>query len=353
MPIGISRRQAPVPSKSRSFPLPPPSEGGPFAPAVAVLVPCHNEEGAIQTVVRDFRAALPAARIYVYDNNSSDRTSDMAIAAGAIVRKEPRQGKGNVVRRMFADIEADVYVLVDGDDTYHAGSVVTLVSMLIDQQLDMVNAARVTDIEKAYRPGHRLGNQLITGIVAHIFGDHFCDMLSGYKVLSRRYVKSFPALTTGFEIETEMTVHALQLRMPVSEAPVPYKDRPSGSVSKLRTFRDGFRILRTILVLIKEERPLQFFCSVFAVLALISTILALPIISEYLRTGLVPRLPTAVLATGTMLLAFLSLTCGLILDTVTLGRRELKRMYYLAARAPGIPISQPMPQPVPRNTDQN
>jgi len=346
--VGIRRRQASIPSRAASNPSPQTSER-PFGAAVAVLVPCHNEEGAIQTVVRDFRAALPAATIYVYDNNSSDRTSDMAMAAGAIVRREPLQGKGNVVRRMFADIEADVYVLVDGDDTYHAGSAVMLVRTLIDQQLDMVSAARVTDIEKAYRPGHRFGNRLITGIVAHIFGNHFCDMLSGYKVLSRRYVKSFPALTTGFEIETEMTVHALQLRMPVSEVPVPYKDRPTGSLSKLRTFRDGFRILRTILVLIKEERPLQFFCSIFALLALISTMLVLPIFSEYLETGLVPRLPTAVLATGTMLLAFLSLTCGLILDTVTLGRRELKRMCYLAARAPGDAMS----WPVPRDTDRN
>src|SRR5690242_20304059 len=263
---------------------------------VAVLVPCYNEEAAIAKVVADFRAVLPEATIYVYDNNSRDRTVERAVAAGAVVRTERRQGKGNVVRRMFADIEADVYVLVDGDDTYHAGSAVMLVRMLIDQQLDMVNAARVTEIKKAYRPGHRFGNQLITGIVAHIFGDHFRDLLSGYKVLSRRYVKSFPALTTGFEIETEMTVHALQLRMPVSEVPVPYKDRPDGSFSKLRTFRDGFRILRTILVLIKEERPLQFFCSIFVLLALISTVLALPLFSEYLRTGLVPRLPTAVLA---------------------------------------------------------
>jgi Glycosyl transferase family 2 len=345
MSIGASFHQTPA------FWNPEPqTTENPFGVAVAVLVPCYNEEAAIQTVVRDFRAALPAATIYVYDNNSSDRTIEMAITAGAIVRAEPRQGKGNVVRRMFADIDADVYVLVDGDDTYHAGSVAMLVKMLIDHQLDMVNAARVTEIQKAYRPGHRLGNQLLTGIVAHIFGNYFCDMLSGYKVFSRRFVKSFPALTTGFEIETEMTVHALQLRMPISEVPVPYKDRPTGSISKLRTFRDGFRILRTILVLIKEERPLQFFCSTFILLALVSTILALPIASEYLKTGLVPRLPTAVLSTGTMLLAFLSLTCGLILDTVTLGRREMKRMHYLTISAPGVcvlglpPISRNAPQ---------
>jgi hypothetical protein len=260
----------------------------------------------------------------------------VATSAGAIVRMESLQGKGNVVRRMFADIDADVYVLVDGDGTYHAASVTTLVKMLVDHQLDMVNAARSTEVQKAYRRGHRFGNQLLTGIVARIFGNYFRDMLSGYRVFSRRFVKSFPALTTGFEIETELTVHALQLRMPTAEVFLPYKARPNGSASKLRTYRDGFRILRTILFLIREERPLQFFCCIFVFLASLSIALALPILSEYLKTGLVPRLPTAVLSTGAMLLAFLSLTCGLILDTVTLGRREIKRMHYLAIPAPGI-----------------
>ena len=340
MAIGVSFQQRSAPWNSGSIPLPQTTEN-PFGVAIAVLIPCYNEEVAIKTVVRDFRAALPAATIYIYDNNSSDRTIDMALAAGAIVRTEQLQGKGNVVRRMFADVDADVYVLVDGDDTYHAGSAAVLVKTLLDHQLDMVNAARVAGIQKAYRPGHRFGNHLLTGIVAHIFGNHFRDTLSGYRAFSRRFVKSFPALTTGFEIETELTVHALQLRMPVSEVPVPYKDRPSGSTSKLRTFRDGFRILRTILVLVKEERPLQFFCSIFALLALLSTMLALPIFSEYLKTGLVPRLPTAVLSTGAMLLAFLSLACGLILDTVTLGRREMKRMFYLAIPAPGVCALQP------------
>jgi glycosyltransferase involved in cell wall biosynthesis len=310
--------------------------------AIAVLIPCYNEEVAIQTVVRGFRVALPSAAIYVYDNNSSDRTVEMAVAGGAIVRTERLQGKGNVVRRMFADVDADVYVLVDGDDTYDAGSSAMLVKTLIDHQLDMVNAARVAEMRKAYRLGHRFGNRLLTTIVARIFGNNFRDMLSGYRVFSRRFVKSFPALSTGFEIETELTVHALQLRMPISEVPVPYKDRPQGSMSKLRTFRDGFRILRTIFILVQEERPLQFFCTVFALLAALSTMLALPIFSEYLRTGLVPRLPTAVLSTGAMLLAFLSLTCGLILDTVTLGRRELKRMIYLAIPAPGSSMSKPL-----------
>ncbi len=331
--------------RSSETPRLPSAIENPFDAVIAVLIPCYNEEVAIRTVVGDFRAALPAATIYVYDNNSTDRTIEMAAAAGAVVRTEPLQGKGNVVRRMFADIDADVYVLVDGDDTYHAGSAPLLVQMLIDRQLDMVSAARMTEIPAAYRPGHRFGNRLLTGLVARIFGNRFRDMLSGYRVFSRRFVKSFPALTTGFEIETELTVHALQLRMPISEVPVPYKDRPAGSSSKLRTFRDGLRILRTILALIKEERPLQFFCSIFLLLAALSVLLAVPIFTEYLRTGLVPRLPTAVLATGAMLLAFLSLTCGLILDTVTLGRREMKRMCYLAMPVPG---SRPMPSVLPR-----
>jgi glycosyltransferase involved in cell wall biosynthesis len=340
MSTGVSFPRTHPPGRSGRPTLPPAMEG-PHDVAIAVLIPCYNEEVAIQTVVRDFRAALPAAEIHVYDNNSSDRTVEMALAAGATVRTERLQGKGNVVQRMFADVDADVYVLVDGDDTYDASFSPMLVKTLINDQLDMVNAARVTDIRKAYRPGHRFGNWLLTTIVAHIFGNHFRDMLSGYRVFSQRFVKSFPALTTGFEIETELTVHALQLRMPISEVLVPYKDRPDGSTSKLRTFRDGFRILRTIFILIKEERPLQFFCTVFVLLVLLSTMLALPIFSEYLRTGLVPRLPTAVLSTGAMLLAFLSLTCGLILDTVTLGRRELKRMIYLAIPAPGTSMSQP------------
>jgi hypothetical protein len=333
--IGVGGQETYTSQSSGFRPLPQAADS-PFDVAIAVLIPCRNEEVAVQTVVCDFRAALPGATIYVYDNNSSDRTVEMATAAGAVVRTEPLQGKGNVVRRMFADIDADVYVLVDGDDTYHAGSGPRLVRLLIDRQLDMVSAARITEVRAAYRPGHRFGNRLLTGIVARIFGNRLPDMLSGYRVFSRRFVKTFPALTSGSEVETELTVHALQLRMPISEVPVPYRDRPTGSSSKLRTFRDGFRILRTILVLIKEERPLPFFCTFFVLLVAASTLLAVPIFSEYLRTGLVPRLPTAVLSTGAMLLAFLSLTCGLILDTVTLGRREMKRMCYLALPAPGI-----------------
>lgn len=301
---------------------------------IAVLVPCYNEEAAIPQVITDFRRALPEAAIYVYDNNSRDKTVEVAKAAGAIVRTEPLQGKGNVVRRMFADIEADIYVLVDGDATYDAASAPAMVKMLQDQSLDMVNGARVTTIEKAYRPGHRFGNWLLTSMVAWIFGNRFSDMLSGFRVFSCRYVKSFPALAAGFETETELTVHALELRMPTAEMQTPYKDRPEGSVSKLSTFRDGFRILWTIIVLVKEERPMQFFSLLALFLAIISTLLFMPILLQYLHTGLVPRLPTAILSMGLMILAFLSLACGLILDTVTRGRREMKRMRYLNIPAP-------------------
>jgi len=307
----------------------------PLPARIAVLVPCYNEEAAIRGVIRDFRDALPDAKIYIYDNNSRDRTVEVAREEGAIVRTEPLQGKGNVVRRMFADIDADVYVLVDGDNTYDAASAPAMVEALLKNRLDMVTGRRVTDIKAAYRPGHRFGNQLLTGIVARIFGSRVKDMLSGYRVFSRRFVKSFPALSAGFEIETELTIHALELRMPIVEVSTPYRDRPVGSVSKLNTFRDGFRILRIIIMLIKEERPFQFFSLLFALLVALSVVLGIPVVNEFLQTGLVPRLPTAVLATGTMLLAFLSLFCGLVLDTVTLGRREAKRMRYLDIPAPG------------------
>ncbi len=318
------------------------AEAGP-GPTIAVLIPCYNEEAAIGSVVRDFRAALPDAIVYVYDNNSKDRTVEVARAAGAVVRSEPLQGKGNVMRRMFADIEADVYVLVDGDDTYHAASAPLLVKRLWDERLDMVNGARVTEIVAAYRPGHRFGNLVLTGMVARIFGSRIGDMLSGYRVFSRRFVKSFPALASGFETETELTVHALELRMPIAEVKTPYKDRPPGSHSKLNTIRDGIRILRAIVMLVKEERPLPFFSALFGLLALLSMVLGIPVIATYFETGLVPRFPTALLATGLMLLGFLSLTCGLILDTVTHGRREAKRMHYLSQRAPGNhpPLAQP------------
>ncbi|WP_144185167.1 glycosyltransferase family 2 protein [Elioraea rosea] len=304
-------------------------------PSVAVLIPCYNEEVAIPKVVADFRAALPDATIYVYDNNSRDGTVAAARAAGAIVRTEMLQGKGNVVRRMFADIDADIYVLVDGDDTYEAAAAPAMVQLLVENQLDMVNGARVTEIEAAYRRGHRFGNAMLTGIVAWIFGNRVSDMLSGYRVFSRRFVKSFPALAAGFETETEFTVHALELKMPVGEVRTSYKDRPAGSTSKLRTYSDGFRILRTILVLVKEERPLQFFSLAGGVLLLAAIAIFIPVLLEYIRTGLVPRLPTAILSTGLVLLSFLSFACGLILDTVTRGRKEAKRVAYLAVPAPG------------------
>jgi glycosyltransferase involved in cell wall biosynthesis len=305
-----------------------------LSPRIAVLIPCYNEAEAILGVVKEFAAALPTASIYVYDNNSTDDTKARAASAGAIVRTETFQGKGNVVRRMFADVEAEVYVLVDGDGTYDAASAAGMVDLLLSNSLDMVNGARVPVTTQAFRPGHVFGNRLLTGTVAMIFGDRLRDMLSGYRVLSRRFVKSFPALAHGFETETELTVHALELRLPLAEVQTPYRDRPAGSQSKLRTFRDGFRILRTIVLLVKEERPLQFFSIVAGALFLSSLILGWPLVAEYLRTGLVPRLPTAVLATGQMILAFVGFIAGLILDTVTLGRREMKRLHYLGLQGP-------------------
>ena len=296
---------------------------------VAVLIPCYNEEVAIPQVVQDFRAALPQAEIYVYDNNSRDRTSEVARACGAIVRVEKRQGKGNVVRRMFADIEADVYVLVDGDATYHAASAPKMVNTLLDEQLDMVVGCRVHTQTEAYRPGHVVGNAMLTGFVAQLFGRSFTDILSGYRVFSRRFVKSFPALSKGFETETELTVHALELRMPVTELDTPYGARPEGSASKLSTYRDGWRILRLILQLYKHERPLAYFSTLAVMLALLSLGLAVPVIADYLNTGLVPRFPTAILSTGIMILAFLFFIAGVILETVTRGRQEIKRLLYL------------------------
>jgi glycosyltransferase involved in cell wall biosynthesis len=301
---------------------------------VAVLIPCYNEATTIGGVVSDFMRALPSAAVYVYDNNSTDETVRLAAAAGAIVRKEPLQGKGNVVRRMFADVEADVYVLVDGDGTYDAESATHMVGLLLHESLDLVNGARVATSDGAYRMGHAFGNKLLTGTVAAIFGTRIRDMLSGYRVLSRRFVKSFPALATGFETETELTVHALELRLPMAEVDTPYRERPAGSASKLRTFRDGFRILRTIVLLLKEERPLAFFSCGGAAMALTAVLLAWPLLTNYLETGLVPRFPTAILATGLVILAFMSFVAGLVLDTVTLGRREIKRLHYLALRGP-------------------
>jgi len=303
--------------------------------SLAVLVPCFNEEAAIAKVIADFRAALPEAVIYVYDNNSTDRTAEVARAAGALVRRELHQGKGNVVRRMFADVDADVYVLVDGDATYDAPSARAMIARLREDRLDMVVAARLEKDAAAYRPGHRAGNRLLTRFFASVFDATFSDILSGYRVFSRRFVKSFPVLSRGFEIETELAVHALELELPVAEMPTPYYARPQGSVSKLSTWRDGLRILGTILGLFRSERPLAFFSGIGIVLAIVSVVLAIPIFVTFFEQGIVPRIPTAILSTGLMLLAFLSLVAGLVLDTVTRGRREMKLIAYLEQRAPG------------------
>jgi glycosyltransferase involved in cell wall biosynthesis len=317
-------------SKKADAPAAPLAAGAGVAePRLAVLIPCFNEEITIGKVVRDFQQALPAARIYVYDNNSTDRSAAMARAAGAVVRRETQQGKGHVVRRMFADIDADIYVLVDGDDTYDAAAAPRLVETLLDETCDIVNAIRISTAQAAYRRGHKLGNRLLTGLVSYTFDRTTDDMLSGYRAFSRRFVKSFPAMSGGFEIETELTIHAFELGMPVREVATDYKERPAGSSSKLSTYRDGLRILTTILILLKEERPFQFFAVLGVALAVLGFLLGLPVVFEFLRTGLVPRLPTALLATALVLLSFLSLTCGLILDTVTRGRREMKRLRYL------------------------
>jgi glycosyltransferase involved in cell wall biosynthesis len=297
--------------------------------AIAVLIPCYNEALTIGKVITDFHRVLPEATIYVYDNNSQDNTVAIAKSAGAIVRHESMQGKGNVVRRMFRDIEADFYILVDGDDTYDAEAAPQMLAIAVSEPCDLVNCVRRETGREAYRIGHRLGNQMLTGAVRLIFGDRIKDMLSGYKVLSRRFVKSFPALSTGFDIETELTVHALELLMPVAHLDGIYRGRPAGSASKLHTYRDGIRILRLIANLFKHERPMQFFSLIGGALAMVSLALGLPVVWQYFQTGLVARLPTAVLAMGIMLIAILSFITGLILDTVTRGRREAKMLAYL------------------------
>jgi len=302
---------------------------------IAVLIPCYNEEVAVAKVVKDFAAALPSATIFVFDNNSTDNTVAVARAAGAEVFEERRQGKGFVVRRMFTDIDADIYVLVDGDATYDAPSAQRMVEKLLHDRLDMVVGNRVDQEVAAYRVGHRAGNWLLTASVASMFGKTFSDMLSGYRVFSRRFVKSFPMLSGGFEIETELVVHALELGLPVAEIDTPYYARPAGSTSKLNTWRDGFRILWTILQLYRSERPLIFFGAFGSLLAVVSLGLAVPIIITFVETHTVPRLPTAVLSMGLMLMAFLSFSVGLVLDTVTRGRREMKLLAYLSHRAPG------------------
>jgi glycosyltransferase involved in cell wall biosynthesis len=310
-----------------------PTSASGATPVIAVLIPCYNEEHAIARVVSDFRTHLPNAGIFVYDNNSSDNTRRVAAEAGAVVRSEPLQGKGCVVRRMFADVDADIYVLVDGDDTYDASAAPAMAEMLLNERVDMVVGCRVDDDAAAYRPGHRFGNAMLTGAVAFLFGDRFKDILSGYRVFSRRFVKSFPVFARGFEIEAEITVHALTLQMPIMEVETAYRARPEGSVSKLRTYQDGFKISRMIFNLVREERPLFFFAWTSLLFAVISIVLAYPLITEYLRTGLVPRFPTAILATGLALLSALSLTCGFVLDTVTRGRRSVAMLAYLSIPA--------------------
>ena len=302
---------------------------------VAVLVPCYNEAVAVAKVVKDFQKALPDATIFVFDNNSTDGTAQAARTAGAEVFEENRQGKGFVVRRMFTDIEADIYVLVDGDATYDAPSAPAMIERLLADRLDMVVANRIDTEVAAYRAGHRTGNMLLTGFVAWVFGPAFNDMLSGYRVFSRRFVKSFPVLSGGFEIETELTIHALELGLPAAEIDTPYYARPTGSTSKLNTWRDGFRILNMILALYRAERPLSFFSIIGLALAAVSIVLAIPIFITYVETGLVPRFPTAILSMGLMMLASLSGAVGLVLDTVSRGRRETKLLAYLSHRAPG------------------
>ncbi len=304
-------------------------------PRIAVVLPCYNEDAAIAETVAGFRAALPHAVIYVYDNNSQDRTAEAARGAGAIVRTELQQGKGNVVRRMFADVDADIYVMADGDLTYDPKAAPAMVAMLLDGQLDMVVGTRQHDQTEAYRGGHVIGNKLFTGLLAGLFGRSFSDIFSGYRVFSRRFVKSFPVLSAGFEIETEMSVHALELKMPVGEVATAYGARPEGSESKLSTYRDGWKILKTIATLYRIERPVLFFGSIGALLLVAGILLAIPLLRTYLDTGLVPRIPTAILITGMTIVAVLCFFAGLILDTVTRGRREVRRLAYLAQPVPG------------------
>lgn len=307
------------------------------SPKIAVLLPCYNEEAAVAATVAGFRAALPGATVYVYDNNSRDRTREIAAAAGAVVRSEKQQGKGHVVRRMFADVDADVYVMADGDLTYDPAAAPAMVDMLLAEQLDMVVGTRRHEQKDAYRGGHVLGNRVFTGLLAGLFGRSFSDIFSGYRVFSRRFVKSFPVLSEGFEIETEISVHALELRMPVGEVETAYGARPEGSHSKLSTYADGWRILKTIGTLYRIERPALFYGTIGALFLLLALLLSIPLVRTYLETGLVPRIPTAILVTGMTIIAVLCFFAGLILDTVTRGRREVRRLAYLSLAAPGKP----------------
>jgi glycosyltransferase involved in cell wall biosynthesis len=310
------------------------ADGRKLQHVIAVLVPCYNEAMTIREVIAGFRSALPSAQVYVYDNGSTDNTSTIAEAAGATVRVEARRGKGNVVRRMFADVNADVFVLVDGDGTYDAAAAPALIDRLITDGLDFVNAARKPTDSRSFPAGHRLGNWVLSRLVRWIFGPQFSDMLSGYKALSRRFVKSFPAMSRGFETETELAVHALELRMPCGEEEAGYRQRPEGSESKLRTFRDGIKILMLILRLVKDERPLQFFSLISLLLFAIAGLLIVPVVVTYVETGLVPRLPTAILALGLVIIGTLSFFAGLILEMTTRTRQELKRLVYLSLPGP-------------------
>jgi glycosyltransferase involved in cell wall biosynthesis len=310
----------------------------PHAPTIAAIVPCHNEEAAIGTVVQDLRAALPGAAVYVYDNASTDRTAEVAREAGAIVRCEPRKGKGNVIRRAFADVDADAIVLIDGDDTYDASRARDMVDLLFEGPYDQVLAARQEVTTDAYRPGHAIGNRMLTGAVAALFGRQVSDMLSGYRVFSRRFVKSFPALSHEFETETEMTVHALHLRLPTVEVKTDFKDRPAGSESKLRTYRDGWRILRLILTLARRERPALYHGVVATLLALVSLALGIPVIIEYAQSGLVERFPTAILASGVMVIAAVVLMVGYVLEAMAHQRQESARLAYLRYPAPASQV---------------
>jgi glycosyltransferase involved in cell wall biosynthesis len=314
-------------------PLPQPSPAS--KPSVAVLLPCYNEEATIATVIENFHRELPGAAIYVYDNNSTDRTVEKAAAAGAMVGRERHQGKGNVVRRMFADVEADIYVLADGDLTYDSSAAGRLVDVLRSQNVDMVVGVRV-DSGDTFRPGHKFGNTLFNRIVARLFGEGFTDILSGYRVMSRRFAKSFPAASSGFEVETELSIHALDLKLATAEIPLSYGRRPANSLSKLKTCRDGLRILVSILMMYRELKPFRFYGAIFLILFVAALVLAVPIIVTFLETGLVPRFPTAILAASIMQLAFLSLTCGIIIEAISATRRELKRMRYLDLPSPGM-----------------
>jgi glycosyltransferase involved in cell wall biosynthesis len=307
-------------------------------PRIAVLLPCYNEEAAIGATVAGFKAALPSAVVYVYDNNSSDRTREVAATAGAVVRSERQQGKGHVVRRMFADVDADIYVMADGDLTYDPTAAPAMVDQLVADQLDMVVGTRRHERKDAYRGGHVLGNRIFTCLLSGLFGRSFSDIFSGYRVFSRRFAKSFPVLSSGFEIETEMSVHALELRMPVGEVETVYAARPEGSESKLSTYGDGWRILKTIVTLYRIERPVLFYGSIGAFLLALAIVLSIPLVITYIHTGLVPRVPTAILVTGMVIVAVLCFFAGLILDTVTRGRREVRRLAYLAQPGPAMPL---------------